>query len=472
MDYRGMIYRALPLAAFILMALVAGASALTYYFDAKAKIANSLTITAPAANATIVTSTTVNDTNDINQCNHTSWYDSMFVDGVWIGDCNFNSCVFNPAPFTVGPHTLQIFAHTINGTPVATPGVLCDSTNYITIYAHATATASSTPTNAPTPTPAPTATAVPYANVVNIGVGGTLPSASACVATANAQTYSSQVPLNDNDGSPAAWNANNQNWTTPSYFYTHAGETINYPNADFAAVDGNYRPGGVGKTQNIILWGACKWGMDKDWAFAQAEGERHWGNNCAAFHGGSGCNSSGDACAPDGNQVTTTVNLSFLGFPVTNSVGNFIGTDFINGLCPGGGGGSAPFASWGLMQSKVKYAEWYTWPMINISTAWGMDYRGAKWRSCMNGNISNAYLSGPIRTAYQADLSLATNSPNAAYSGSETKTFSPSETNLQHFAAGCIGTHFSGSWYANGAVAYQQTIFGILTNQTWPGGTP
>jgi len=96
----------------------------------------------------------------------------MFVDGVWIGDCNFNSCVFNPAPFTVGPHTLQVYAHTINGTPPAAPGVLCDSTNYITIYAHATATASSTPTNAPTPTPAPTATAVPYANVVNIGVGG------------------------------------------------------------------------------------------------------------------------------------------------------------------------------------------------------------------------------------------------------------------------------------------------------------
>jgi len=48
-----MSYRALPLAAFILMALVAGASALTYYFDAKAKIANSLTLSAPAANATI-----------------------------------------------------------------------------------------------------------------------------------------------------------------------------------------------------------------------------------------------------------------------------------------------------------------------------------------------------------------------------------------------------------------------------------
>jgi hypothetical protein len=138
MDYRGMIYRTLPLAAFILMVLVAGASAITYYFDAKAKIANSLTLSSPVANATIVVSTTVNDSNGLTKCNGTSWYDSMFVDGVQISDCNFNSCVFNPAPFTVGSHTLQIYAHTINGTPPAVPGVLCDSTNYITIYANAT----------------------------------------------------------------------------------------------------------------------------------------------------------------------------------------------------------------------------------------------------------------------------------------------------------------------------------------------
>ncbi len=330
-----------------------------------------------------------------------------------------------------------------------------------------TPTPSPTPTSSPSPTPVPTgtATAVPYANVVTLGPGATLPSASACIQTANAKSYPSESVWNDNDGT--GWNANNQIWITPSYYYTHAGEQINYPNADLQNVDGNYAPGGTGKTQNILLWGACKWGEDKWLMFSQAQAETGgWHNNVPGLHGGTGCQGCGDGgppnCGggPDGSQVTTTPNLSFLGIPVTNSSGNFIGTDFMLSPC------GQPFTSWGILQTKPKYAEWYTWPMLAISTAWGTDYLGAKWRSCMNGDLTG------MSAGYTTDHINAVNSPNSAYSGPEPKWFSPTETNLDHMAFGCITIHFggSGSWYQSGDQNYGNTISSIYHNHSWPGG--
>lgn len=323
---------------------------------------------------------------------------------------------------------------------------------------------------AATPTPAPT-------SIVNQAPPFTPLSDSAAATLSRAVIVAESVPTNVNDGT--GWDANNQIWTTPSYFYTHAGEELWYPNSAFSTVDGNF----TGSTGNILRWAAAKYGFDSNWMFAQAQEENQWKNDCASLHGGgkNKCNEGGDCYDPDGSDTTGTAyaNWSFLGFTASNSAGNFTGNvGLTKTLC----------ASWGLLQSKVAYAEKYTWPMIAISSAWGADYLGAKWRSCMNGGSEQTSHFG---SDYSNAVTQATSNPNGLASSASPAFTGPtnivfplsgysSETILQYLAAGCYGSHFSGGWYDNGALCYinasgtscgsfaTDNLVYNLTHQTWP----
>ena len=334
----------------------------------------------------------------------------------------------------------------------------------ISVVARAQMPGGATPVPEPAPIPTTRPTPPPD-HLSNLSPGASLPSDASCTTMANASAFPETVPQNVNDGT--GWNNNHQLWTTPSYFYANAGgSVIGFSNSDFTNVNGNY----AGSTLGIMRWAACKWGVDEDWVYAQSYQEDGQRQDCAALHGGTGCRSGGDCGHPDGSDPTTTANLSFMGFATTSSAGHFIGPNAITSTC------GQPYASWGIIQTKAQYAEWYTWPMLAISTAWNEDYRWAKYRACVNGDSAKVtYFTSQNEASgadYSAAISRATSRPNGAVPGGQlgpTNLFA-GETNLQYLALGCMATHFSGGWYDSGASTYAGKFIGYLNAQDWPGG--
>jgi hypothetical protein len=408
-------------------------------------------ITAPAPGAIVSGSSVALTTTDT--CSG-MWFESLYVDSSYIGDFPPDKVTFNTTTYANGMHAIQVTSQSEN------PGSVELGSASVQLNVE---NGSATTTVSPTP-PVPTSTATPGSHLSNLAPGATLPSESTCATAANQSNFPENISQNVNDGT--GWDYNNQIWTTPSYFYSNAGRGL-APTADFAAVDGNY----AGSTQDIIRWSACKWGVDEDWAYAESSQEHGWVQACAQLHGGTTCNGGGDCNNPDSNSGGETANLSFMGFPVTNSSSAFIG---VNGYGDSNGGScSGNYASWGIIQSKVQSYEWYTWPMIALSTAWGEDYRWAKYRACVNGDYANWFGNN---SDYLNAVSRAKSTPNGIVPSGQagpTNLFS-NETNLQYLALGCIGTHYSGQWYDSGAVSYLTSsgsgFLYILNNASWPGG--
>ncbi len=413
-----------------------------------------ISISSPAPGAIVSGSSVAISTHDT--CSG-MWFESLYVDTLYIGDFPPDQVVFNSTNYANGMHTIKVTSQSENPGSVEL-GSAAVQLNVENGAATATATVSPTP-------PAPTSTATPSAHLSNLPPGATLPSESTCATLANQSNFPENIAQNVNDGT--GWDYNNQIWTTPSYFYANAGRNGLAPSADFAAVDGNY----AGSTQDIIRWSACKWGVDEDWAYAESSQEHGWVQACAQLHGGTTCNGGGDCNNPDSDSGGETANLSFMGFPVTNSSAAFVG---VNGYGDSNGSScSGNYASWGIIQSKVQSFEWYTWPMIALSTAWGEDYRWAKYRACVNGDYANWFGNN---SDYLNAVSRAKSNPNGLVPSGQagpTNLFT-NETNLQYLALGCIGTHYSGQWYDSGAVSYLTSsgwgFLYILNNAAWPGG--
>ncbi len=378
------------------------------------------------------------------------WWDQLQVDGVSVlsGSGNFT---WDSTAVTNGTHTLTVRVFQQGGTaPIGS--------SYISIVvsnAAPTPTPNSDPTSTPaptgTPTPVPSATPSPVAHYSLSGPGISLPSESACAASVSANSAPENAPWNANDGT--GYNSNAGIASTPSYFYANAGSQLGYPNADFAQVDGQY----AGTTDDIMRVYSCKWGEDEDWMRAQSWIETGWHQDCAAMHGGSGCNENGDYNHPDGICYGLVAGLSDSGFAVTNGGGQYVFGNFF---------GLGAYASWGIIQSKSACAEYYAQPMLALSTSWGEDYEGAKFRSCMNGNANSRFRS----SAYLSDVSNAKNNPNGKYSGGEPAYLGSGETNLQHLALGCVITHYSGGWFDSSAASYATAFVNALNTHPWPGG--
>lgn len=423
-------------------------------------VSSCISITAPAAGATVSGSGVAISTKDT--CSGL-WSENLYVDSSYINSFAPGAVVFNSTAFSNSSHTIKVTSQSENPDSV----VLGSASELLNVQ-NGLATATPSPKATATPSPKPTASATPTAHLGNLAPKAELPSDSSCAIIANQANFPETTAENVNDGT--GWDANNQLWTTPSYFYTNAGSNSLAPASDFAAVDGKY----AGTTQDIIRWAACKWGIDEDWAYAEsAEENGSWTNACAQMHGGSTCHQAGDCGNYDSDSGGESANLSFLGFPVTNNSAQFIGPNAYTGQNANASACSSIWSSWGILQSKARFFEWYTWPMLAVSTAWNEDYRWAKYRACVNGDYANWFGSS---SDYLNSVSRAQSNPNGIVPSGQvgpTNLFT-NETNLQYLGLGCIGTHYSGSWYDSGAVTYltnsSSGFLYHLNNSVWPGG--
>ncbi len=103
--------------------------------------------------------------------------------------------------------------------------------------------------------------------------------------------------------------------------------------------------------------------------------------------------------------------------------------------------------------------------MMWQSTPFGLDYRYAEMRGCINGDQYSYYhsQSASAGTDYQNAVSNAQSNPQGASSVS-------AWTNLQYLAYGCIETHYSGSWYSGATDDYLNVFVQSLESANWPGG--
>jgi hypothetical protein len=213
-------------------------------------------------------------------------------------------------------------------------------------------------------------------------VGATLPSDSQCAGLVKpaAETRPTNAPANVYKGI-----------TNDSY----------YPR-----VDGNYS----GTTDEIIQWAACKWGMDEDLLRAQAAVETYW------FQSGIGDYTTNPSiCAP--TYLIGTYPPGYNG-DITHS-----------NVCP---------ESIGLLQVRYQYHQSaFDQNKAIYSTAYNIDYYGASWRSCYNGDLT--WLNTVDHTG----------------------TYAAGDAN------GCLGVWFSGRWLTDPANQYIAAVQSYLSQRIW-----
>ena len=387
-----------------------------------------VTITAPAQNSAVSGTVPIN-TSDLCAGN---WYESLYVDGAHIGDFATGQVTFASTSYANGTHVIEVTSQSANPGSV----VLGSASEALNVQ-------SGLPTATPSATPTPKA-----AHYSMLGPGASLPTEASCVSAVNASPIPENAPWNKNDGT--GYNSNlPPPGGVPSYFYANAPCCNEMPNSDFATVDGNYS----GSTDDLIRITACKWGIDEDYIRSQAWIESGWHQDCAAAHGGSGCTEGGDLNSPSGDPsglavTAITPNGVFSGF---NGFGN-------------PGSSTDHWDSWSIVQTKVYYA-WMTWPMMEESTPFGLDYRYAEMRGCINGDQYSYFNSQSSKqgTDYQNAVSAARTNPSGA---------SPITgwTNLQYLSYGCIDTHYSGDWFNGTSDSYLTEFLDRLASAPWPGG--
>jgi len=207
-------------------------------------------------------------------------------------------------------------------------------------------------------------------------------------------------------------------------------------------VDGQY----TGTTEMIIRWAACKWGMDEDMIRAQATAEH---GTWIQWNAGGDERKSMNQCQAGNNPDHNSTNLwEYL----------------ISNAC---------YQSWSIWQTKVVYSSpnvgaWTTWPAINESTAFAVDYRYASQRSCMNGDQSGYFNDKGIGAAYFADVANAKNDPDVE---SPHRFWNPVTaayaTNLEYVAFACMGSHYSGNWMDPEARVYLNSVLTHWKKKDW-----
>jgi hypothetical protein len=403
------------------------------------------------------------------------WWTQLSVDGVSVVD-GYNNLAWNTTTAANGSHVLRVDGYAYDGTTSICHSSITVTVNNSGATPTATTTASpaptvdptSTPTAAPTRTVDPTSTAAPTRTATSTaaktatptatptatahysmqGPGASLPTEASCITAVNASPIPENAPWNENDGT--GYNSNlPPAGGVPAYFYANAPCCNEMQSSDFASVDGNYS----GSTDDLIRITACKWGIDEDYIRSQAWIESDWHQDCAAAHGGSGCNEGGDMNNPGGDPS---------GLAVTAITPGGVFSDF-NGFGDPGSS-SDHWDSWSIVQTKVYYA-WMTWPMMEESTPFGLDYRYAEMRGCVNGDEYSYYnsQSSAQGTDYQSAVSAARTTPNGASRIS-------GWTNLQYLSYGCIDTHFSGDWFDGDSDSYLTEFLNRLETAPWPGG--
>jgi hypothetical protein len=125
------------------------------------------------------------------------------------------------------------------------------------------------------------------------------------------------------------------------------GHRVTGASAPITRVDGRF----TGTTEQILLWAACKWGVDEDTVKAQAAVESWWRMD---NQGDLGTDPS--RCAPD----------------------HGLGVDGTDGKCP---------ESYGILQVRYPF-NMAAFPGAEKSTAMNVDYTYGVWRSCYEGQMT------------------------------------------------------------------------------------
>lgn len=311
------------------------------------------------------------------------WYERLFVDGKQDSDWAVGGVSLNTANYANGTHSFYITAQKQNpcgpsGTgddPSCTLGQsLTFSANFSNV--------------APTATPAPIPTAVPAVS--------TFPLSDA--AATGQVNYSSWEPRPQN-------NAPNHN--VPTTAQLQQVSNLSWYNSDgnrlIHLATGNF----TGTTDEIIQWGAAKWGFDPDLVRAIAVVESSWRQ---------------DTLGDIGNGVS----LGLLQIKSTSWPGT----------CPNGWNASTQTDP--ALTSPNCLSHNYT--------AFAVDYKLAVQRACVTGDGPDWFARAVIT------------------SGKARYVMGPGASND---VMGCAGAWFSGGWQDSGSITYQGWVRNALNNQTW-----
>jgi autotransporter family porin len=271
---------------------------------------------APESSAVLISSptsgSTVSGTVNVTaaEASGVSWLD-FYIDGNYLQSGPPLSFTWNSGTVPNGNHTLSATAFNSSGSQVGTASTVVDVQN---------------------------SSVTPSTYFSTLPPGSTLPSGAACAA---------MVPQNPNfEPVPANYTANH---TVPTDNLTNMRTTTQNGGAapgSFNRVDGNY----TGTTDEILQWGACKWGFDENLVRAIAWNETGW------MQSGAGDLTYDTSECPSGAIFT----------------------------------GPECALSYGIMQIKASdYA--FTFPDSHTSTAFDVDWKLAYQRACFEGNIG--YLS-------------------------------------------------------------------------------
>ncbi|MGZ8967477.1 MAG: hypothetical protein ACXW1C_06165 [Gallionella sp.] len=279
-------------------------------------------------------------------------------------------------------------------------------------------------TNNPPPN-YPTLTPSGYANpaageFVTLPPYTTLPTDATCAASVRAASKVEIRPSN------AAYNAA-VGKALPNFFNGSVfdAKVVHSNTVTAAHISGNF----TGTSEDILRWGACKWGIDENVVKAMAANESQWQQ--AHRFNATNLPAAQAAASAVGNTLTyhpsTTCN--------TNTMP---GASVPPSALPAGTVASCS-RDWGILQ--VNYEQYPSaWPEAEASTAMNVDVVLAIVRAC--------------------------------YDGDETWiTTKPLPTGATAYAAGnlayCVGRYNSGLWYDANAQIYVSRIDKELVNKTW-----
>ena len=259
-----------------------------------------------------------------------------------------------------------------------------------------------------------------------------------------AQNQQPHSPGSPDNGGTSAVNRTKPNANQLAYYASdgYRSSEMDAPYTWMKLVDGQY----TGTTEMIIRWAACKWGLDEDLIRAQATAEHEswiqWNAGGDKRHSVRQCQAGG----PPGHNST--------------NLWGYLTAD-------------ACYQSWSIWQTKVVYSSpdigaWTTWPAINESTAFAVDYRYASQRSCMNGDQSGFFTHKGAGRVYLTDVANARSAP---YSESPHKFWNPVTgayaTNLEYVEFACIGSHYSGNWMDSDSRSYLNSVLIHWKKKDW-----
>jgi hypothetical protein len=223
--------------------------------------------------------------------------------------------------------------------------------------------------------------------------GAKLPSDADCAAAVAGDTFEPR---------PQNSVANHTTPGTPfltSYRAAVANGESGATNTQLLLVDGQF----TGATDQILKWGACKWGFDEDTVRAIAVSETHWKQDAVG-------------------DVTNGTSLGILQAKTRDSPST----------C------KSVASSQNLAQINNPDCQ------LHLSTAFAVDYVLALHRACFEGAIDY----------------LKTRVPSPGY-----PTY-PNGT-IDEMNWGCVGQWYSGSWYDQAAITYIADVKANLANKSW-----